>query len=1187
MNEVFEFIKDANLKLDELAKKDKKYKDITHPLKELLSNIKGEFLGFKKSHESILKNTHDSHDLLKSTFNQKILMLQKNLEHHKDEVKNKRLQLDSKQTNDLKEIEKETSIIIAKHKDSIKELELKQGELKREIQTAKAKEISEIERLIAEIKKHSDHQLKQIEENHQSLLIEIKKSYDENVLTTHESMNSKKAEVALRLEQMNLLKNTYRDQSDKKYLSIKNDYHLESIQFNQHVDLLKKEKDEFIKKAKDTYKKALIPIDDEKYEFNQKYELTKKEIEDSYHQKFLVHKKQMDEMNQEYSAKKEQIIKETAEAITLYNSKLTAFRETIQLDRHEYLTQYKVDFSLLSTEDDKKDLNRNKNKYLRSQDNELNKQIHRTNRATIQKNKEQYQKLYDLEIALLEKQMKWRIEGKLMIINQKLLNFKNDQEHLYHQKQIEFKQKSLKYAHDFELEKIELVYLSKIAPLELKLSVANSISERDINLLSNDTNYHLNYYQHQEDLIAFELESFILEQETLLESLKLYYDYQLNVTQMTHQLTIDKENVIRDLKIKTQLSKKDLSIYAFERQALSLELDTLESILEINSEIDFLMKKERVYSEQIESLTQIEIEKINLSRSLEEFKSNLNEHLEYITLDSEILYKDLDIVQSRIHFLFNQIYVIYNIHHHFMLQLMNLYQLPAHPEDIKLFIQLSLDIFKNLSFIQEQSKDEFLIDLHQYHETKINDLMNLRMNTKVDFLNNELNHKLDSLELSIENYVSVIEKYEYQIKLLNNNIDKKQSEINILDNRDDQGNKNYKLNKELLSKQMNDLESEVSNIETEILKNQKAIDKIEQTKQKLYTQFEQSKKNLSKKYQIEANVYLNQMSIYQRILSKLTQLFKTYEQKVDFITQKLNQPIYLTDNIMKEYQKGYDKIETYFELKSNVLYQELLKVSVRLINQLISDQESLKTNYYKDFEQKELEIQKKMIQSEQTINQVKKKYQEIIIDASNEKSISFKALKDALHKDRFHTIQQLKDSMVQTESYIMNNERNLENESKLIDANLSSVIAQFKVDYDKAYQKVQDLLNKNMSKLVEAKTIKDKNLKQLEDSTQSKNGLLHTKFNQNEVKLTEFYQNKITEYKENLNKKQAHFEKRIQQIHMDLEQTTKQKTILMDENQKEYEQFGLKVEMHEKKLYQKELLDAKKSFAFKSRTLKL
>jgi len=465
--------------------------------------------------------------------------------------------------------------------------------------------------------------------------------------------------------------------------------------------------------------------------------------------------------------------------------------------------------------------------------------------------------------------------------------------------------------------------------------------------------------------------------------------------------------------------------------------------------------------------------------------------------------------------------------------------------------------------------------------------MNLRMNTKVDFLNNELNHKLDGLELSIENYVSVIEKYEYQIKLLNNNIDKKQSEINILDNRDDQGNKNYKLNKELLSKQMNDLESEVSNIETEILKNQKAIDKIEQTKQKLYTQFEQSKKNLSKKYQIEANVYLNQMSIYQRILSKLTQLFKTYEQKVDFITQKLNQPIYLTDNIMKEYQKGYDKIETYFELKSNVLYQELLKVSVRLINQLISDQESLKTNYYKDFEQKELEIQKKMIQSEQTINQVKKKYQEIIIDASNEKSISFKALKDALHKDRFHTIQQLKDSMVQTESYIMNNERNLENESKLIDANLSSVIAQFKVDYDKAYQKVQDLLNKNMSKLVEAKTIKDKNLKQLEDSTQSKNGLLHTKFNQNEVKLTEFYQNKITEYKENLNKKQAHFEKRIQQIHLDTEQTTKQKTILIDENQKEYEQFGLKVEMHEKKLYQKELLDAKKSFAFKSRTLKL
>ena len=58
--------------------------------------------------------------------------------------------------------------------------------------------------------------------------------------------------------------------------------------------------------------------------------------------------------------------------------------------------------------------------------------------------------------------------------------------------------------------------------------------------------------------------------------------------------------------------------------------------------------------------------------------------------------------------------------------------IPAHPEDVKQYIHLYLDVFKHLNSIQEQAKDQFLLDLNTFQEVKINDLSALKLKTDYD-----------------------------------------------------------------------------------------------------------------------------------------------------------------------------------------------------------------------------------------------------------------------------------------------------------------------------------------------------------------------------------------------------------------------------------------------------------------------
>src|SRR5690606_18296572 len=386
--------------------------------------------------------------------------------------------------------------------------------------------------------------------------------------------------------------------------------------------------------------------------------------------------------------KKEHIIRETSESISLYNSKLSAFREALLKDRQEQQKEYNEARNNASTEDERKNIYRDFRRKVAAQDAELNKQVLRTRKDTLSKTKEQYDRLNQAEVEFLEKRSKWRVEGKILLINEKLESYYNEQNYEYKLKEVDAKLKKLKHILDYELELLEIKHLELIAPLDKDLAVANSVSERDINLLSNDTNYHLTHFQHQDDLIDHKLTLYKLENQEKLEKLKVKLEHDKNVLMMTEHLSLEKETVIQEQRLKNQALKQDLVLTTFEMTNLSNELDYLLDKIDLTTQINYKIKEQQFENNFYHDEASILQKKLETDIEFEKTKIYYQDQLSLIDTEVDILKQELDVIHSRIHFLFNQVYVIYNVHHHFMIELINLYQLPAHPEDVKQYISL-------------------------------------------------------------------------------------------------------------------------------------------------------------------------------------------------------------------------------------------------------------------------------------------------------------------------------------------------------------------------------------------------------------------------------------------------------------------------------------------------------------------
>ena len=1182
---MFEFIKSSNLALDDLAKKDKKYKPIINQLKTLLSEIKGEFLTFDKAHIKTEQTINESHTLIKDTFNEKINLLNKNLGIYSKDIDTKIAQVKQDHHHQIQQNSDELLAQIEDIRHKITEYQAQFETQKSKALTIRSKEISDIDKVIANIKKQSALSIEKLESNHQKDLDNLMHKFraDEQLILDASKVASEKIEIDL--NQIEETKNLYREQSDKKYVSIKSDYHEASIAFNKAVDKLKKNKELALKKLASNDEQNRQPIEDALVQLKADYEHQKATTTQLYKDKLEAHKQLIHELTQNYNQEKDKLIQAHGDAISLINSKLSSFRDSVASDRIERANQLKIDIENAANEDEIKALKKALQKHLRQQENELNRQIIRTEKESQILLKSHYENLQVLETKYLEAKSKWRIDGKQLVVDQKLTQYTQEQNFQYQLKSLQIQLKTLKATNEFELDRIDIKHLKEIAPLDLKLSIANAISEKDVNLLSNDTNYHLNHYQHQADTLNHDYTVKKLTFDHDLEVLKITKDHDLSVLNMRLQLSIDKEMVIRDQQLNNQQLKKDFQQLTYDKTVATESLLLQKEIALCENDITHLEKLIRSYEHFLSDKSIVEQSLLKHQLTTEETTTHYQERMQSVEMTQEMLKKDLEVIHSRIHYLFNQIYLIYNIHHNFMLSLIQIYEIPAHPEDVKHFIQLYLEIFNHLNAIQEHAKDQFLVDLNTFQELKINDLSAHKLKTDMNLLESEFLSKIKHIEHDIQTNEQAIHQIEERIMVLSSNVDRIQSNINNLDPNLDA--KQLQDQKKRYNQQINAIESEISFLDKSILVHERQIQKLNKRKNRLDTTLEGKRLKMTRKNEQEAKSYLKQKYFYIQSSKRITQLFETYEGKVLQLTTKVNQPLYLTDKAIKDYQRNFMKAEDYFEKTSNSIYQSLLKGSVKLFDQLIDQQDSSKQAFLKEEKllMKKLDKQQKVLEDKLKLMTTEFKHHLVLLD--NEKQTLIKDIHTTQFKDQEQALANQQKELLATEAKIMTTESNLNKEILLIDDNLKSVIEQMHDDFKKQVSKLKLAHDKHIEKLVEQLDIKAKNLKALEESTQLKNNQLSTKFNQTEIRLIESNKQKLQEYEQTLHKKETALNKKIQGFGQQLKIAQTKKDAAISKQQRKLSRFSEKILRHEKKLLTNDLKDAQRSYSFKQRTLKL
>lgn len=1188
----FEFMKDIASSLTELAKKDKKYKPITDQLKKLLSSVPGEFLSFEHEHDDVVKDINQSHIDIQKSYEKTIKNLEQNFVSTKSQLEAILKQQKASLEQQNKELEEKTKLEI----DAIlAELERIDEAYKQQIQealTLKSKEIAQLDIEINIIKRESAKEIAKIEAEHAQKLAKLEADYNDVASMIEEGIAQYQENIQSVKEKIVFEKNAYREQSDSKYLSIKNDYHHASTIFNKRVDQLKKKKEDALSKLQAQYRQDLEPIEKESQELHKQFIELKQKNLNEYQQAQNEHRELIHKIIERYELLKQNIIKESSEAITLLNSKLSSFRDNLQRDRQEETKAYREQLRALESDLEKDALSRERRRRLRAQDNELNRQIIRTRHDVQQQIKSQYIKLAEAEEFYLNEKSKWRLQGKLLEYDYKLKTINTDLLYQYRQKEIDTKIKKRKLKLDHDIELIELKYVEDIAPLEAELSIANAVSERDINLLSNDTNYHLSHYGQQEDLQQFEQQLFILEQNEQLDLAKIKLEHDRSVLSMTTQLSVEKETVKREQQLKHQNLKRELVLLSFEQSNLTSEMNYQLKKNDYLTKQEYLNKKLQSTKQLNDKLVSLYTDLYHLNIEFESNNLSQFKHLAEIDKDQEILSKDVNVVHSRIHYLFNQIYSIYNIHHHFMLQTIKLYQLPAHPEDIKTFITMYLNIFNDLAQIQINAIDHFLVDMKTIHETKINDLTGYRYKTSRALLEKNRDESLHAIELEKESIHQSIAKIEHQIIVLQTNVDRLQTQINHIETvLSTETNK--KIQKQLRSeieshqKSINALETEMSNHEKEIAKYQKPLDQLEEKIKKVHETFEENEAKLKTEQHEDARVYFEQMSFYEQLMKRLLFLFNTYSEKIKPLTERLNQPLYLTDDVVKNYLKNYEKQEIIFEKQSQYFYQELLSGSMKLYDTLNSEQEKLKARFNRQNEKQTALFNKNKLSISTREAKEIEKHQKYLESLTLEEGHVNEQLATNTKREKQSALDSCKQRILQTENQILQLKDRTQNELELIDANLQSVIAQLEADYQKNVQSVHDQLKKNTEKLKETITQRERNLKQLEESTALKNDVLQSRYQQSELKIISQLKEKQASYVESRDKKIQTYQKRLTSMDFELAMALEKHNQTIKTNQTHAELTVDKLKRAEEKVLQKDLEDARKSYRFKQKTLKL
>ncbi|MFA6801040.1 MAG: hypothetical protein WCR19_02920, partial [Acholeplasmataceae bacterium] len=981
------------------------------------------------------------------------------------------------------------------------------------------------------------------------------------------------------------------------YIGIKQTFNDASIAINQKISVLNKSYQQALKKIDTLLSKLNQPIATDILHLKDTYQLKIDELKAEY----VNHLQNFDLDFEAYTnlnkQKREKISHEHAEAISIFNSKLTNNRDSFEKEKNKIVYEHRSQMKDLDESQQLRVASAMKRK-LNALDHDFNKLIIQTRKDITKMKRDYQQRMTEEENKFLHERFEWRV-NKLYLTNQFHQNLKKLE--INYKYNLEFASQKHQLNNDQSLVKKDILSdtLSQDAlPLETQLAIQTLVQERELNLLNNDQEIAMN--ELKIELLNIELTYDTAFQEiTYLEQInELDLESEILVLNSNKQLELEKSKIKREESLKDYHLRKTLAESSFKLQKNTLDHEFEQHNIQWTADEDmeevwileqqFLAEHEETLMYQKRSYFMRDADLTTKSRMQQnEIIKNIRKYQ-----------SDIEFEQKNGNSYINTLIFVYDRLIQVKKMINDLYHLPAHPEVFKNVLKLFKEYIESLDQMILDSLDlkqnQLLTYLEEQKLNKDQHKQTLKHETYQFFYQN-----------NIDQFDTDIHKFEAEIKVFENSIlseqaivEKNKAFINQLkkiiktfkDGSYNSEQNEVKENLQLIKRHEYNMQAAYYRIrvfEKEISRNHKMINRLSFKKQHLMRAIK--KENIHYKRCLHKD-----QKIYDLFIKKFNTLYKQFKIQLsikNFSTTLFDHIIfqnsYITESQMKHVITDFDKLLLNYSNSIMINQQKQLRFISQYYHMHL-DKEALMIQAIKAHEHRASHILKHSEKLfKKTINRIMKEQQNLN--------------KHALITIKYHQTIDLSSSQIQTKKaeqqlkiVIKNHEDQISKLSKFVDQQIKTINQnqhEIALQYENdTNEKRHSFYEQHQKKL---KLISFQHQKHIDDFQHSvsqvikKNQLLLEKFKEHEKQTLNTHQQRLLQLK---HKK----EDSLQKINnLENQYLVNQKNSLKSRNAT-FKQLSLELKAQNSQMLKKEnkglkleLNEEKASYHFKIKSLNL
>jgi golgin subfamily A member 4 len=1098
-----DYIKVFDTELKTQLNVDKKYLPVYKKLAAVLRSVNPMITQVEKTHEETKENYLQTSLSINKSYAEAIENFQKSLkmivEKNQSEVeKSQKLKV------------KKTHLLNANLKEELEDIETRLNQLqldaKAELDSAdntSKRELSMIAKVMADIRKRYTEVCLEIENEKQLSTTQQAELYDRTTLDLDQKFKALDDEKLLKLS---VIKEDAQKQNiinDENYLTIKNSYTQLSIALNKKISEIKKKHTSVMATLEKEHQEKMKPILQSIEDLKDSYQEAQKKALQNYTEKMTSLNVIFDVQKSAYEAKKERIIHEGNENITLFNSKLSAYRETIQKEKLITSRKMRDEMKSLETEKEVNKMNTTLTQKLNALDNDLNRQIMRTNKDILNKKRESQRKLYEHDLQHLREINEWRSKKILYEYEKKQESAKIDLNYNHNIKASELSLALEEVHFQYQRDVLNINQNRDLLPLEYQLMIAASIQERELNMLGNDAHFSIATYKHQETLIEddYKLSQALIQLER--DKAKALYYANTQVLNTATQLELEKERIRKDYALNEQELRIELnqSILSRQKEMIETNLRSQTITLEAERETSYLNNK-------------FTLDEIKLEAQTEERKRiffvNEARYKNQHRLSNEKANRMLSIYQNELEY--NQKHTeafmalnrtLYFNHVAYRDAVSELYHLPSHPEVLKgtitILKRLVIEMSKSMISVLEhfQSVDQ------EFYIKKIEDLTGYKYMLKHEDTMNYYAQEIQKVEEKKSTILKDIRSLEEQFFQNQTELERNHAFINQLDKitleiknnelKSEHKHQDLKENLKLVSNHEHEIKrikQNLSRIEKSIDEKHRLIVPLDQEVERLTAKQQSSEKELEHHKHEEASVFYRYLNHNQKIYQSYAQDIKNFSDHVIMFFDALSSEVYVTDLFLTDTLKKLNRHFFQYEKIMNHKQQQFLNLMLKFYVMNEREQNLMMRGFKKSTQALILSLNHNYsLQMKSTIQENKKRLKEQNHQTHNlkEKTQKRLELEKVSHNKKLITEHAILKSIEQRITENMNRQSS---ELKLLNENQISVALQYRHEHEEKVKVLDEAHRKWVFQMDQQKAQAEKNHIQLEESIDTKNQVI-------------------------------------------------------------------------------------------------